>query len=402
MAFDSKKTILLEKTYLYVRASLGFQLEGTSTEKIPTNNGFYRFFVDNLQKAIGNSYVNILYDSQDLTLQCFCSDLYMDELMSSDSSAIEDVVEELKKNTSTILEFESGVSSALDSNHQDNVVLNTSLMGISDKLFKWSTLGPFLSFDYLYNNNQYVSHILKFDDFVRSPLVNSSHNIFSDRYQCVKNFLLFGIEDVSFDVSLDLPAYISSFNDFFSDKNFSYLLNPLLFSFGSKGTVSDLSLLPSGSTVSQSYARLHCSRINSGSLIKISLNATINDYIYNLLCLCSHELNNFFYKESSDVSHVDSIYLTRGLNMPCCSLNQKLNIYKVFDSEKNYEFTATFDFPFDEATFKKFHFYFIVNNEFVEVVPSFVNKGNHHLLNCNFVFSGSSSYYIESMSVFPF
>lgn len=127
MSFDSKKTILLEKTYLYVRASLGFQLEGTSTEKIPTNNGFYRFFVDNLQKAIGNSYVNILYDSQDLTLQCFCSDLYMDELMSSDSSAIEDVVAELKKNTSTIVEFESGVSSALESNHQDNVALNAKL-----------------------------------------------------------------------------------------------------------------------------------------------------------------------------------------------------------------------------------------------------------------------------------
>lgn len=127
MAFDSKKTILLEKTYLYVRASLGFQLEGTSTEKIPTNNGFYRFFVDNLQKAIGNSYVNILYDSQDLTLQCFCSDLYMDELMSSDSSAIEDVVEELKKSNSTILEFENGVSSAFESNHQDNVALNAKL-----------------------------------------------------------------------------------------------------------------------------------------------------------------------------------------------------------------------------------------------------------------------------------
>lgn len=123
MAFDSKKTILLEKTYLYVRASLGFQLEGTSTEKIPTNNGFYRFFVDNLQKAIGNSYVNILYDSQDLTLQCFCSDLYMDELMSSDSSAIEDVVAELKKNTSTIIEFETGVSSAMQSNHDDNVAI---------------------------------------------------------------------------------------------------------------------------------------------------------------------------------------------------------------------------------------------------------------------------------------
>ena len=127
MAFDSKKTILLEKTYLYVRASLGFQLEGTSTEKIPTNNGFYRFFVDNLQKSIGNSYVNILYDSQDLTLQCFCSELYMDELMSSDSSAIEDVVEELKKNTTTIVEFENGVSSALEANHQDNVAITSKI-----------------------------------------------------------------------------------------------------------------------------------------------------------------------------------------------------------------------------------------------------------------------------------
>lgn len=132
MAFDSKKTILLEKKYLYVRASLGFQLEGVSTEKIPTNNGFYRFYVDNLSKALGNSYVNILYDSQDLTLQCFCSDLYMDELMSSDSSAIEDVVEELKKNTSTILEFESGVSSALQSNHQDNVVLASYVKSLKD------------------------------------------------------------------------------------------------------------------------------------------------------------------------------------------------------------------------------------------------------------------------------
>ena len=136
MAFDSKKTILLEKKYLYVRASLGFQLEGVSTEKIPTNNGFYRFYVDNLSKALGNSYVNILYDSQDLTLQCFCSDLYMDELMSSDSSAIEDVVEELKKNTSTILEFESGVSSALASNHEDNVVVNTSINSIVPLLLK--------------------------------------------------------------------------------------------------------------------------------------------------------------------------------------------------------------------------------------------------------------------------
>lgn len=127
MSVDSKKTILLEKKYLYVRASLGFQLEGTSTEIIPTNNGFYRFYVDNLSKALGNSYVNILYDSKDLAFQSFCSDLYMDELMSSDSSAIEDVVLELQKNTSKIGEFENGVSSALEANHQDNVAFTAKL-----------------------------------------------------------------------------------------------------------------------------------------------------------------------------------------------------------------------------------------------------------------------------------
>ena len=127
MSVDSKKTILLEKKYLYVRASLGFQLEGTSTEVIPTNNGFYRFYVDNLSKALGNSYVNILYDSKDLAFQSFCSDLYMDELMSSDSSAIEDVVLELKKNTSKIEEFENGVSSALQSNHEDNVAISAKI-----------------------------------------------------------------------------------------------------------------------------------------------------------------------------------------------------------------------------------------------------------------------------------
>ena len=127
MSVDSKKTILLEKKYLYVRASLGFQLEGTSTEIIPTNNGFYRFYIDNLSKALGNSYVNILYDSNDLTFQSFCSDLYMDELMSSDSSAIEDVVAELINNTVEIEKFENGVSSALQSNHEDNVAIVSKL-----------------------------------------------------------------------------------------------------------------------------------------------------------------------------------------------------------------------------------------------------------------------------------
>ena len=179
MAFDSKKTILLEKTYLYVRASLGFQLEGTSTEKIPTNNGFYRFFVDNLQKSIGNSYVNILYDSQDLTLQCFCSDLYMDELMSSDSSAIEDVVAELKNNTTTIIEFESGVSSAFESNHQDNVALNAKLeefeTGVSSALaanhednvtIQTSIVNKFDNFFNYFPSNLPVVSLYNYEDLV--------------------------------------------------------------------------------------------------------------------------------------------------------------------------------------------------------------------------------------------
>lgn len=154
MAFDSKKTILLEKTYLYVRASLGFQLEGTSTEKIPTNNGFYRFFVDNLQKAIGNSYVNILYDSKDLSFQSFCSDLYMDELMSSDSSAIEDVVLELQNNTSKIAEFENGVSAALSSNHEDNVAVQTAISSIDELLYKNSNYSD-LTGCFLVSNSSY-------------------------------------------------------------------------------------------------------------------------------------------------------------------------------------------------------------------------------------------------------
>ena len=48
MAFDANKTLLLEKQYLYVRASKGFVLEGTSTERIWTNTGYYRFLVSNV------------------------------------------------------------------------------------------------------------------------------------------------------------------------------------------------------------------------------------------------------------------------------------------------------------------------------------------------------------------
>ena len=239
MAFDSKKTILLEKTYLYVRASLGFQLEGTSTEKIPTNNGFYRFFVDNLQKSIGNSYVNILYDSQDLTLQCFCSDLYMDELMSSDSSAIEDVVEELKKNTSTIVEFENGVSFALESNHQDNIALNAKLeefeSGVSsalasnheDNVSIFSNIKSFSDKIVNLKKSGYMPYFpteskffyfLSFDDF--SPIsVNGYHYAMFN----LNTFNQLGGFANSLIVSVDVPPkFVDSFSGSFAE--ISYIL----------------------------------------------------------------------------------------------------------------------------------------------------------------------------------
>lgn len=415
MSFDSKKTILLEKKYLYVRASLGFQLEGVSTEKIPTNNGFYRFYVDNLSKALGNSYVNILYDSQDLTLQCFCSDLYMDELMSSDSSAIEDVVEELKNNTSTILEFETGVSSALDSNHQDNVALHTSLESFSSNVspkLKYlpnyfdcllRSIGIYnnsLCYDRIDNWNSVISVPLTFSDFKKYTYINYN-NVQSVWFESFKNFSIPLGGNADFSFFFNVPSYFSEISSIFDSYTCNFYgywysntnFTPVSVRLSSEPFVSLNNFLtyyrPSGSPGGNNYAYSN-------------MRFRISDNLYKFLCLCSNEKNNFFFKEFSSSSSLDFIYITRGDNMPCCSLNQKLNIYKNFDSEQNYEFTVTFDFPFDEATFKKFHFYFLVNNSFIEVVPSFVNKGLHDLLNCNFSFSGNSSYYIESMSVFPF
>lgn len=91
MAFDAKKNILLEKQYFYVKAQKGFKLRGTSTEIIPTNTGFYRFLVANLTFALGNSYIDVIYDSTDMTFQAYCSDLFMENVQNTVTVAVENM-----------------------------------------------------------------------------------------------------------------------------------------------------------------------------------------------------------------------------------------------------------------------------------------------------------------------
>lgn len=123
MAINTSKTLLLEKQYLYVRASKGFYLEGTSTERIWTNTGYYRFLVDNVASSIGNSYVTIHYDSADTDFIAYCSDLFLEELQNSVVVAIENLETELSnfsdRNHSDIESFEQGVSGALQTIHGD-------------------------------------------------------------------------------------------------------------------------------------------------------------------------------------------------------------------------------------------------------------------------------------------
>lgn len=444
MAFDSKKTILLEKTYLYVRASLGFQLEGTSTEKIPTNNGFYRFFVDNLQKAIGNSYVNILYDSQDLTLQCFCSDLYMDELMSSDSSAIEDVVEELKKSNSTVLEFENGVSSALSAIHQDNVALHSKLtefeFGVSSALasnhednvalntvvssFSSNNHSDIKSFHELFYNflfTQIWSNSVFSDSILCKrnrgnyylPLTFSFHDFVSS-YMCQfdggkdlvyilnKNINLAEIDYANFSFSLDVPPYFDSILDVFT--SFNFILDAVFYSNVYEVKYPTNVFNNAGSHFESfgkffNYYRMSSSVSGNGSA-RLCLCCEISSNLFKFLCLCSREVENLIFISDLD-SYSSSVMLARSGTNPCCSLIQSLSIKKSFDSVHDYTLKISFDFPFDVNVFNKFHFYFFVNNSYVEVVPSNVSKSNDNFIVCDFVFSGSSSYNILSMSVFP-
>lgn len=338
MAFDSKKTILLEKTYLYVRASLGFQLEGTSTEKIPTNNGFYRFFVDNLQKAIGNSYVNILYDSQDLTLQCFCSDLYMDELMSSDSSAIEDVVEELKKNTTTIVEFENGVSSALASNHEDNVAsysLLNSLTSLLSTSISPSSLNSGILSDIPFNsflggadvgfNSEYFYYFIDVDKFILT-FNNCSYedlvNVKGSRY-------IYTYFDSLF-------AFNTSFNiDLLSKKNGNLLYN--------RNNISLKINKPDGT--SNDF-----SSYGSPLFLRISLRLLPSGF--SKFLFTSHSKKYSFNCCVSD-STLSRIHLIAPDYVKCCCINQNLDFLCLSD---NLDFRFDCDYEINKLLGLTYHF----------------------------------------------
>lgn len=424
MAFDSKKTILLEKTYLYVRASLGFQLEGTSTEKIPTNNGFYRFFVDNLQKAIGNSYVNILYDSQDLTLQCFCSDLYMDELMSSDSSAIEDVVEELKKNTTTIVEFENGVSSALESNHQDNVALNAKITefesGVSSALAsnhednvalntlvdsKTSSLVSLLGTkDSYYTFNQYrnydstdgwintSSFLLSYRDFVYVPLYDyyifRYHENFNYRFGSSNPIFKFRLKNLYGKSSIN--STMSCYCDFvyYVPSDLQYYTWPE----SSQKPVSD-----EFSLSISSY------RQPNDVLVHLSANIVISKEVYNYLVFCDNSFSDrYSFSENSVIrgsSYMDSIYLDIEPNLDSCIFSHKLDITKKFDSVKDYELAifAPTTLPTIYLNSNS-HIYVIVNGQQKTFPLRFSKTGSSSFPSFYITLTGEDFYHITSIS----
>lgn len=339
MAFDSKKTILLEKTYLYVRASLGFQLEGTSTEKIPTNNGFYRFFVDNLQKAIGNSYVNILYDSNDLTLQCFCSDLYMDELMSSDSSAIEDVVAELKKSNDTILEFENGVSSAFESNHLDNVALNAKLeefeSGVSSALAANHLDNQVISNALINSNENFTSNgivpcVTDDASFFRFSSLNVNVDV-SDFSKCYKGKTRFGnFKKVHFDCNSKIIDNLTIYLSFCSFNYFSSLFSQNIKIYYSMKYInpSNENIVKQGvfelgsSSTTEKVFLLNASFLYNSTLLSLDLNIFIDDIVYNALVFYSYDkkfLNNCFIGGSSPVLVLNGVgNLSSCLNQDFC------------------------------------------------------------------------------------
>ena len=136
MALNASKTILLEKQYLYVKASKGFQLEGTNIEKIWVNTGYYRFLVDNVAKAHSNNYVNILYDSSDIDFIAYCSDLFMEEIQNSVVTAVENLETYLQQfaqqNHDDIIDLSQGLSGALQilSQNTSNVFDGFHLDGI--------------------------------------------------------------------------------------------------------------------------------------------------------------------------------------------------------------------------------------------------------------------------------
>lgn len=401
MAFDSKKTILLEKTYLYVRASLGFQLEGTSTEKIPTNNGFYRFFVDNLQKAIGNSYVNILYDSQDLTLQCFCSDLYMDELMSSDSSAIEDVVAELKKNTSTILEFENGVSSALAANHEDNVLLhadnesiNTSLSSLISVL---DTKNSFYSYNQYYSidnsSGQSLpvrSFLLSYHDFVYEPLYDCYVYRFNDfvyqKYSSDKLSFKFRLKYLYGNESINSTIRCCNRFTYYRPSVGKYLVSD---NSTATGTMGELSFSPM-------YQYMDI-------LVHADIVIQISKVSYNYMVFCDNSFsdNYSFYERSNYGTGKDSIFLYLEPNSTTCTFSHKLDIKKHFDTEKTYDLIVYVPTSLPtEYLSTHSTIYVFVNGSEVSFPATIYTKleGGKKYYTYSLSFTGSNSYRISSIS----
>ena len=118
MALTSKKKLMLEKQYLYVKASMGFQLEGMNVEKVWVNTGYYRFLVENVAKALSNSYINIWYDPNDIDFIAYCSDLFMEEIQNTVVTAVENLETYLQQfaqqNHEDITDLSEGLSGALE------------------------------------------------------------------------------------------------------------------------------------------------------------------------------------------------------------------------------------------------------------------------------------------------
>lgn len=144
MAFDVSKTLMLEKQYLYVKASKGFQLEGVSTERIWTNTGYYRFLVDNVARALSNSYIKILYDSTDTEFVAYCSDLFLEEIQSTIVVAVENLESYLQQfaedNHTDIMSTKDSLDSLSSGLSASQQAILTAIVGLMGSVGSSSTL----------------------------------------------------------------------------------------------------------------------------------------------------------------------------------------------------------------------------------------------------------------------
>lgn len=181
MAFDASKTLLLEKQYLYVRASKGFQLEGVSTERIWTNTGYYRFLVSNVAYSLGNSYVTIHYDSTDIDFIAYCSDLFMEELQNSIVVAVENL--------------ESYLQQFAETNHDDIETFSENVGTALNIIASKNNLLDFNSLDYsfTYSNHSNVSISLDVGSYIVF-YVEGSMNLYSVRFVVPSgSYYIFGL-----------------------------------------------------------------------------------------------------------------------------------------------------------------------------------------------------------------